>query len=114
MKKLDTYYYTTSYGGTEGRDIKERKFLTEKAARENAKREDWNYSFTLYKVDRYTNELEYFINSNIMCGSVNKLAYYSLIANTEEIKYTHIDGDNKVHSVVHRKIKEKPNPLDSK
>lgn len=83
MKKIDTYYYTTSYGGTEGRDIEERKFLTEKAARENAKSEDWNNSFTLYKVDRYTNELDEIIEKStylaqIASKSTPETYYYKL------------------------------------
>ena len=56
-------------------------------------------------------ELDYFINNNIMCGSANKLAYYNLVVNTEKINYAQ---NNKVHTRVHRKLKEKTNPLDSK
>lgn len=83
MKKIDTYYYTTSYGGTEGRDIEERKFLTEKAARENAKREDLNSSFTLYKVDRYTNEKDEIIEkptylAQIVSKNNPETSYYKL------------------------------------
>ena len=43
--------------------------------------------------------------------SANKLTYYNLVVNTEKINYAQ---NNKVHTRVHRKLKEKTNPLDSK
>lgn len=52
-------------------------------------------------------ELKYMIQNNIMNGAINKLAFYSLLSNTND-DYTYFNDSNKVRKV----LKKKENPLD--
>lgn len=50
-----TIYRTRAWGGMELRDMVVTDWVTEEAAREAAKKNDWNYGYVLYKVE-YTVE----------------------------------------------------------
>ena len=51
IKAGDIVYMTKSWGGMEGRDIEDRYFSSEEAAIKDASQEQWNSSFSLYKVE---------------------------------------------------------------
>lgn len=54
-------------------------------------------------------ELKYLINSNIMNGAMNKLAYYNLVNNVEDCNINYIESNKKIY----KKLRKKINPLDS-
>ena len=64
---LDTYYSTSSYGGTEGRDYIKVSYISEETAREEALKDNWNSGYELYRVDRYVTPEGMIVNiSNFM------------------------------------------------
>lgn len=53
-------------------------------------------------------ELKYMVQNNIMNGSINKLAFYSLLSNTTDDDYTYFNDSNKVRKI----LKKKENVFD--
>ena len=56
MKNMMVIFRTISWGGMEGRDIETKDFLTDAAAREDARNNTWNSDYTLYKVEFMVDE----------------------------------------------------------
>ena len=55
------------------------------------------------------NELQYLIINNIMCGAINKLAFYSLVNNTDHCNIIYAKTD----TTIYVRKKELKNPLDN-
>lgn len=74
MKNMMVIFRTISWGGMEGHDIETNDFITEAAAREDARNNTWNSDYTLYKVEFMVDETTGKIKQvkteigNIECG----------------------------------------------
>lgn len=54
-------------------------------------------------------ELKYLINKNIMNGAMDKLAYYSMMNNTDDCNVTHLTSNKKIYKT----LKKKANPINN-
>ena len=85
--------------------------LANKCHKTNEKKETGNelVSYGLVK----KNELDYLINKNIMAGSLNKLAYYTLISNTEDGQFPVYENGKYTTNKSLKKVKKRRNSLDT-